>query len=259
MNQPQIIELYNQRLLTTEQLADFYEATPKNIRDNFQNNREKFIEGKHFHRLEGAELKAFKNDTENIGIVGNRVNQLILYTKQGASRHSKMLGTDRAWDMYDELEENYFNPKPQIDETNLSPELQFMNSVVKSLAKQELETKRIETKVDNITEIVALNSTDWRKDSRALINKMAKTQGGYGAYQEIQADIYQELDHRAESDINRRLTNLRNRMAGEGASKSKQNKTNKLDVIGNDKRLLEIYLAIVKEFAVKYGVWDNEF
>ena len=27
MNQPQIIELYNQRLLTTEQLAEFYEAS----------------------------------------------------------------------------------------------------------------------------------------------------------------------------------------------------------------------------------------
>lgn len=157
---------------------------------------------------------------------------------------------------FNQMEEHI---KQQLDTSNLSPELQFMNSVVKSLAKQEQETKRIESKVDNITEIVALNTTDWRKDSRALINKMAKTQGGYGAYQEIQADIYQELDHRAESDINRRLTNLRNRMAGEGASKSKQNKTNKLDVIGNDKRLLEIYLAIVKEFAVKYGVWDNEF
>ncbi len=115
MNQPQIIELRNQRLLTTEQLAEFYEASPKNIRDNFQNNRDKFIEGKHFHRLEGTELREFKNDTENIGIVGNRVNQLILYTKQGASRHSKMLGTERAWDMYDELEENYFNPKQQVE------------------------------------------------------------------------------------------------------------------------------------------------
>ncbi|MGG5322232.1 MULTISPECIES: ORF6N domain-containing protein [Enterococcus] len=29
MNQMQIIEFYNQRLLTTEQLAEFYEATPK--------------------------------------------------------------------------------------------------------------------------------------------------------------------------------------------------------------------------------------
>lgn len=260
MNQPQIIELYNQRLLTTEQLADFYETSPKNIQDNFHNNKDKFIEGKHYYHLEGEELKEFKSYTENIGLPINKFSrQLILWTKQGASRHSKMLGTDRAWDMYDELEENYFNPKTQIDETNLSPELQFMNSVVKSLAKQELETKRIETKVDNITEIVALNSTDWRKDSRILINKMAKTQGGFEAYREVQADIYQELDRRAGSSLKTRVTNKRRRMADEGVSKSKRDKLSKLDVIAEDKRLLEIYLAIVKEFAVKYGVWDNEF
>lgn len=148
MNQPQIIELYNQRLLTTEQLADFYEATPKNIRDNFQNNREKFIEGKHFHRLEGAELKAFKNDTENIGIVGNRVNQLILYTKQGASRHSKMLGTDRAWDMYDELEENYFNPKQQVKIPTSPRELALL-----ALSAGEETNQRVDDIDDRLTDI----------------------------------------------------------------------------------------------------------
>lgn len=148
MNQPQIIELYNQRLLTTEQLADFYEATPKNIRDNFQNNREKFIEGKHFHRLEGAELKAFKNDTENIGIVGNRVNQLILYTKQSASRHSKMLGTDRAWDMYDELEENYFNPKQQVKIPTSPRELALL-----ALSAGEETNQRVDDIDDRLTDI----------------------------------------------------------------------------------------------------------
>lgn len=25
-----------------------------------------------------------------------------------------MLGTDKAWEMFDTLEENYFNPKPQL-------------------------------------------------------------------------------------------------------------------------------------------------
>ena len=145
--------------------------------------------------------------------------------------------------------------KQQLDTSNLSPELQFMNSVVQSLAKQELETKRVETKVDHITEIVALNTTDWRKDCRTLINKMAKNQGGFHAYQEIQSDIYEEVDRRAGSSLKIRLTNLRNRMAGEGVSKSKRDKTNKLDVIDSDKRLKEIYLAVVKEFAIKYGVW----
>ncbi|MDT2398335.1 Rha family transcriptional regulator [Enterococcus avium] len=159
-------------------------------------------------------------------------------------------------DAFDQMEEHI---KQQLDTSNLSPELQFMNSVVQSLAKQEQETKRIENKVDSITEIVALNSTDWRKDSRTLISKMAKAQGGYEAYREVQADIYQELDRRAGSSLKTRVTNKRRRMADEGASKSKRDKLSKLDVIAEDKRLLEIYLAIVKEFAVKYGVWDNEF
>lgn len=184
-------------------------------------------------------------------------------TKKGCELYSTRMtgakGTQFAVayiERFNQMEEHI---KEQLDTSNLSPELQFMNSVVQSLAKQEQETKRIENKVDSITEIVALNSTDWRKDSRTLISKMAKAQGGYEAYREVQADIYQELDRRAGSSLKTRVTNKRRRMADEGVSKSKRDKLSKLDVIAEDKRLLEIYLAIVKEFAVKYGVWDNEF
>lgn len=152
-----------------------------------------------------------------------------------------------------EVEKQY-----KLDTSSLSPELQFMNSVVQSLAKQEMATKQLSNKLDNITEIVALNTTDWRKDCRALINKMAKTQGGFGAYQEIQASIYEEVDRRAGCSLNTRLTNLRRRAAEEGVSKSKRDKMNKLDVIEMDKRLKEIYLAVVKDFAIKYGVWKGE-
>lgn len=56
-----------------------------------------------------------------------------------------------------------------------------------------------------------------------------------------------------------RLTNLRRRMAEEGQSKSKRDKTNKVDVIANDKRLIEIYMAVVKDHAIKYRVWDDEY
>lgn len=114
MKAPQIIELYNQRLLTTEQLAEFYGTTVDRIKQSFNRNKDKFIEGKHFYRLEGADLKEFKNRVSNSYLVGKHANTLILYTKQGASRHSKIINTDRAWDMFDELEENYFNPPRQV-------------------------------------------------------------------------------------------------------------------------------------------------
>ncbi|MFC0460282.1 antA/AntB antirepressor family protein [Enterococcus villorum] len=145
-----------------------------------------------------------------------------------------------------------------LDTSKLSPELQMFQGIFNAVAKQELETKRLATQMDNITEIVALNTTDWRRDCRNLVNKMAQTQGGYGAYQEIQTAIYEEVDRRAGSSLKTRLTNLRNRMAGEGVSKSKRDKTNKLDVIESDKKLKQIYLSVVKDFAIKYGVWKEK-
>ena len=43
-------------------------------------------------------------------------------------------------------------------------------------------------------------------------------------------------------------------MADEGVCKSKRDKLNRVDVIADDKKLIEIYVAIVKETAVKYGL-----
>jgi len=114
MDYLQQIKYKNNLILTTEQLADFYKTSVQQIQQNFVNNKNKFIEGKHYYYLDGAELKQFKNYFEKFEVVGKRAPSLYLWTKRGASRHSKMLGTDQAWDMFDELEENYFNPKQQV-------------------------------------------------------------------------------------------------------------------------------------------------
>lgn len=111
-NVPQI-KFNKQLILTTEQLAKFYETTSDVIKKNFSNNKDKFVEDKHYYLLEGNQLKAFKNQVNNLHLVDKRTSHLYLWTKRGASRHAKMLGTERAWDVYDELEENYFNSTQQ--------------------------------------------------------------------------------------------------------------------------------------------------
>lgn len=110
----EIVEHNDERVLTTEQMAEVYGCESRNISDNFKNNEGHFEEGKHYFKLEGAELKAFKRYSENIGLPINKfASTLYLWTRRGASRHCKMLGTDKAWEMFDTLEENYFNPKPK--------------------------------------------------------------------------------------------------------------------------------------------------
>lgn len=105
------VEYSAQLIITTEQLANFYECSTTQIKQNFNNNKEHFFEGKHFFKLEGEDLKLFKNKVENFDLVGKNANVLYLWTKRGAARHAKMLGTDKAWDVFELLEENYFNAK----------------------------------------------------------------------------------------------------------------------------------------------------
>ena len=94
--------------MTTAQLADFYGASIDNIQRNFNRNRDRFLEGKHFFRLEGEGLRQFKRDQSFCPIAEN-VNVLYLWTRRGSARHAKMLNTDKAWEMFEALEENYFN------------------------------------------------------------------------------------------------------------------------------------------------------
>ena len=103
------IEWNGQPVLTTSQLAEKFECAERNLRDNFTRNADRFIEGKHYFKLDGDEFKNFKDWNAESGIVGLRTPTLHLWTKRGAARHSKLLGTDVAWEVFELLEDTYFN------------------------------------------------------------------------------------------------------------------------------------------------------
>ncbi|EGX5144558.1 ORF6N domain-containing protein [Salmonella enterica] len=105
----QVIEYRGQRVVTTEQLAAGYGSSVKNIQDNFLNNRQRFVEVKHFFRVEGDELRELKNRPEIIGLVGKNARSLTLWTERGAANHAKMLETDQSWDYFNDLTEFYFS------------------------------------------------------------------------------------------------------------------------------------------------------
>ncbi len=103
-----IVEYRNIRVLTTALIAEQYGAEEKQIHDNFANNRQRYEEGRHYFCLQGEALRAFKELPENIGIVSKNAPVLYLWTEKGALLHAKSLNTDRAWEIYDKLVEEYF-------------------------------------------------------------------------------------------------------------------------------------------------------
>lgn len=189
----------------------------------------------------------------------NKILPNFLLTKKGCELFSTRMtgekGTQFAVAYIERFNEMENHIKQQeLDTSNLSPELQLFDGLFKALANQELATKELETKVDNITEIVALNTMNWRKDANSLINKVVQVQGGGDAHRSVRNDIYKEVERRGACSLSTRLTNKRRRMADEGVCKSKRDKLNQVDVIEDDKKLIEIYIAVVKDFAIKHGV-----
>lgn len=104
-----VITYKDQQVCTTQQLAQLYGCTEKNLSDNHANNRSRFEEGKHFIKLEGEDLRVLKNKPEIIGLVAKKAKHAILWTERGAARHAKMLETDKAWDVFEQLEDSYFS------------------------------------------------------------------------------------------------------------------------------------------------------
>lgn len=96
------------KVITTDLLARLYGTQSKRIQDNYQNNASRFVEGKHYFRLEGEALREFKNYPEIIGVVQKNTRHMILWTERGAARHAKMLDTSEAWEVFEKLEDCYF-------------------------------------------------------------------------------------------------------------------------------------------------------
>lgn len=138
--------------------------------------------------------------------------------------------------------------------SSLSPELRELINIETEQKRQAKAIEDTNSRLDNIGEVISLSPNSWRKDAQHLISKIAQKMGGNEFIRDTQAEIFQLVDGRAGVSLATRLTNKRRRMADEGACKSKRDKLNKMDVIADDKKLIEIYVAVVKEMCIKYGV-----
>jgi hypothetical protein len=109
MKDVQPIEYSNQRILTTQQLAEAYGTDTNNIIVNFSRNKEHYIIGKHYYSLEGEELKLFKSYLTNCNVAVDKFSSsLYLWTEKGALMHAKSLNTDQAWEVYEQLVDEYY-------------------------------------------------------------------------------------------------------------------------------------------------------
>ncbi len=262
MNDLKVIEYRGVRVLTTQQLAESYGTDGKIISNNFNRNKDRYIEGKHFICLESEDKRKFLNNHQ-IDDGSKNAGKIYLWTEKGALLHAKSLNTDTAWEVYDRLVESYFRVRQIVDD-RLSPGTKMLYQMIDQIATAELQAKEakeiaqeakclaqknIET-TESIKEAVQPVLDNWREETNAKFNRIQKNCGE--EFNTLRTDMYKQLEQRAGCDLNARLRNKRNRMAESGCKKTEINKLNKMDIIEEDKKLREIFSKIVSEYEIKY-------
>lgn len=108
MQQLQVAEHRDMRVLTTTQLAEAFDTNNKIITRNFQRNQKRYFPEEHYFALSGEELRQFKATRQN-DVSLKYVSVLYLWTEKGAWLHAKSLNSDRAWVAFHALVDNYYS------------------------------------------------------------------------------------------------------------------------------------------------------
>ena len=136
MNDLTVTEYRDIRVLTTQQIADAYGTITDTITKNFNRNKDRYVEGKHYIALEGDEKNSFVDQGQFDRGLKN-AKTLYLWTEKGAFLHAKSLNTDKAWEVYDHLVDTYFNRKKPLT----------LNEQIQILAQGNIE---LEHKIDSV-------------------------------------------------------------------------------------------------------------
>ncbi|EBC4166733.1 ORF6N domain-containing protein [Salmonella enterica] len=168
-------------VITTELLAQLYGTELVRIRQNHHENKDRFVEGKHFFKVVGDELRNLRvalNYSQNP--ISPKVRSLILWTERGAARHAKMLETDQAWEVFEKLEDCYFSQKqpattrqvePAVDMLNIDILIQIRDGNVKDI--RQIGPDMFIGKVDQI--LRGLRESGWIVIKRDLLAEKLAT------------------------------------------------------------------------------------
>ena len=256
-----------EKVVLAKTIAEIHEVDLKRINELINKNLDEFEEGIDILNLkDGSDFEVVATD---LGfITSNRQEYCYILSEQGYFTLVSLMRTEKAKELRKKFRREYFAMRKQIKEQKptciedliimQAQSLKDMRQQVNQANNNALRANRLATEaqeeVKSIKEVVSLDTTSWRSETQTLIAKIARNQGGFEHINLLKSESYELLNKRFGVNLDIRLTNKRRRMAEEGVSKSKRDKVNYLDVISEDKKLIEGYVAIVKDMAIKYGI-----
>lgn len=255
MNKLKIVDMNGQQTIDSRLVAETLEIQHKNLLQKIR-GYEDILEGSKFSSRQFFIPSSYLSEQ-------NKEQPCYMLTKKGCEMVANKITGEKGViftamyvDVFNTMEKQTNFDSLQSQE--LSPLLQWQIQTELGLKKHDQQFIEVSQEIQDIRDVLGTYPNSWREDTNKLLRRIGNNFGDSQSYQEVRAESYELLEKRMGVNLEIRLTNKRRRMADEGVCKSKRDKLNYLDVIGDDKKLIEGYISIVKELTIKYGGNINE-
>ena len=152
-----------------------------------------------------------------------------------------------------EVEKRARQPK-QMSQAELTAMIVQNQVEIERKANTALEVaNKASRQITNALDVfTAPTDKDWRQSMNTKMRGIC--QEHELSYLTFYHDLYEELGNLARVNLQARLTRLRTRLQGQGATKTACKTITKLEVIERDPKLKPIFEGIVRKYQVKYAV-----
>lgn len=146
-------------------VAEIHGITVGEVNQNIKRNEKRFKDGIDIIDLKNSAITQSYSQLlkENLGFTQAQINaskNIYLFSERGYAKLIKIMDTDEAWDIYEELLDNYFHMREEKEE---------------QMKMETNETKQVDfTFGEAVAEIYALTGYDWDKTSeyvRAIVSR----------------------------------------------------------------------------------------
>lgn len=227
----------NQKCITAKQISEIHGVETKYINKLINNNIKRFKEN-----IDIIDLKTSSYEEPVLEMlftkaqIGNAKNIYVL-SERGYSKIIKIMDTDLAWDIHDELIDNYFTMRQALQEANQPKLPTTFKEALLMLVEAEEEKERLQLENETITlEKRLLSGEVFEWAGRSCINALVRLYA-QGDFSKAWTDYKKEILYKHGININSRITNYLNKSG-------KKTKPKTLDML-NDEELPNAIATII--------------
>lgn len=194
--------------MLVKDIAEIHESTVKRVNELIARNIKRFKNGIDIiDLLNDGNFKVVLNDLNFSTKAISNSKSIYLLSERGYAKLLKILEDDTAWEIYDELVDNYFNMRSDNLRMPETP-LEIMSVVGRITAKQDRAIKALDTKVTYLTDLAGLNSARNKELTKARNKRVIERCGGTdsNAYKDtaLRKKVYHQMfqDYKECFDVN---------------------------------------------------------